>query len=84
MPPPQMQYNINITNDQPDVLSTSLSISKVGTVPTDASKFVVDFKCSGHKSAEAEVLINIQLQNGRLTNNVTDIVIKRSKTCLKT
>lgn len=79
----QMQYTINILNQETDVLSTELSVSKVGTVPTHPSPFAVELKCSGIKSAEIEVLINIQLQNGRIPSNTTELVIKRSKTCLK-
>lgn len=79
--PFQMQYTIHVTNAETDVLTTVLSISKVGLVPTQPGSFSVQLKCSGIKSAEIEVLINIQLQNGR--NNVTEVVIKRRKTCLK-
>lgn len=78
-----MQYTITVLNEETDVLTTDLSISKVGNVPTDLTPFVIDLRCSGYKSAEVEVLINIQLQNGRLPSNTTELVIKRRKTCLK-
>lgn len=79
-----MQYTITILHEDSDALTTDLNISKVGIVPTSPMPFVVQFKCSGTKSAEVEVLLNIQLHNSRLPSNTTELVIKRRKTCLKT
>lgn len=78
-----MQYTISVTTDDPEVLKPDLSISKIGIVPTDKMQFSLDLNCSGIKSAEVEVLINIQLQNARLPSNNTEVVLKRRKTCLK-
>lgn len=78
-----MQYAITITTDDPEVLKTELNTSRVGIIPTDQPMTVaVDLKCSGIRSAEVEVIINFQL--GRSPgSNVTDLAIKRRKTCLK-
>lgn len=76
-----MQYAIGISTDGAEVLKTELNVSRVGIMPTEPTTVAVDLKCSGIRSAEVEVVINFQL--GRPPGNVTDLVIKRRKTCLK-
>lgn len=83
-----LQYSLSLeltTPDAADVLAANFNVSRIGVIPTgdQASYFAVDFKCSGHKTAEVEVLIGIKIHFNRIQNNITEVVLRRIKACVK-
>lgn len=61
-----------------------LNISTSGSVPTLPQTFSVALPCSGLTAAEVNVTITLNIALNKATNNVTSLVFRRKKVCLKT
>lgn len=79
--PIPIPYSISFSVSDPEALSTpQLNISRKGTIPTKEEVFRLVLQCTGRANAEVEVFMNINIT---LSPNVTHLVLKRKKICLK-
>lgn len=79
-----LPYAINIvTSDYAVLPKPTLNITSNGIIPTSIATFGIGLKCSGIRPAEVEVTITIEITLNKATNNVTELVFKRKKICLK-
>ncbi|XP_021921225.1 tyrosine-protein kinase Dnt [Zootermopsis nevadensis] len=60
-----------------------LNVSTEGSVPTTTQTFRVALPCSGLKDAEVNVSLSVNITLHRATNNVTALLFRRRKICLK-
>ncbi|KAJ9592192.1 hypothetical protein L9F63_001308, partial [Diploptera punctata] len=79
-----LPYLISVDVSNKEALDTPrLNVSSEGNVPTTPQTFRVALPCSGSKDAEVDVTLSINITIHRATNNVTSLVFKRRKICLK-
>ncbi|PSN31260.1 Tyrosine-protein kinase Dnt [Blattella germanica] len=79
-----LPYLIAVDVSNKEALETPrLNVSTEGSVPTTAQTFRVALPCSGVKDAEVDVTLRINITLHRATNNVTSLLFKRRKICLK-
>ena len=80
----QLPYAIGVDVSNKEALDTPrLNVSTEGNVPTTPQTFRVALPCSGVKDAEVNVTLSINITLHRASNNVTALVFKRRKICLK-
>jgi RYK receptor-like tyrosine kinase len=81
---PQLPYLIAVDVPHNDALGAPrLNVSTEGSVPTTTETFRVALPCSGLKDAEVNVSLSVNITLHRATNNVTALVFRRRKICLK-
>lgn len=79
-----LPYAIGVDVSNKEALdSPRLNVSTEGNVPTTPQTFRVALPCSGVKDAEVNVTLSINITLHRATNNVTALVFRRRKICLK-
>jgi RYK receptor-like tyrosine kinase len=80
----QLPYLITVDVPNNDALGAPrLNVSTEGSVPTTTQTFRVALPCSGLKDAEVNVSLNVNITLHRATNNVTALLFRRRKICLK-
>uniref|UniRef100_A0A336K182 CSON012183 protein n=1 Tax=Culicoides sonorensis TaxID=179676 RepID=A0A336K182_CULSO len=79
-----LPYRIHIITSDPEVLPRpQMNISRTGEVPTEVETFAIALRCSGIRAAEVDLSITIEITLNRATSNVTELVFRRKKICLK-
>jgi hypothetical protein len=80
----QLPYAIAVDVPNNDALGEPrLNVSTEGSVPTTVQTFRVALPCSGLKDAEVNVSLSVNITLHRASNNVTALVFRRRKICLK-
>ncbi|GLV43127.1 doughnut on 2 [Carabus blaptoides fortunei] len=80
-----LQYDVEVEIPSQEALNQPyLNISTSGSVPTLPQTFSVALPCSGIIAAEVNVTITLNIALNKATNNVTSLVFRRKKVCLKT
>jgi len=80
----QLPYAIGVDVSNKEALDAPrLNVSTEGNVPTTPQTFRVALPCSGVKDAEVNVTLSINITLHRASNNVTALVFRRRKICLK-
>lgn len=67
----------------PPLATPSVNVSLTGTVPADPTTFRLDLPCTGLRSAEVDVTLNINVTSPRPRQPPTVIYFKRRKICLE-
>ncbi|XP_064106754.1 tyrosine-protein kinase RYK-like [Macrobrachium nipponense] len=86
----QVLYNLDIwvndTDDpgmRPAMAAPSVNVSLTGTVPLEPETFRLDLPCTGSRSAEVDVTMNINVTSPRPKQPPTVLFFKRRKICLE-
>lgn len=81
----QLPYEIEVDASNSEALDKPyLNISSIGSVPTTTETFSVALPCTGLLAAEVNVSITLNITLNKSTNNVTSLMFRRKKICLKT
>ncbi|CAL4094800.1 unnamed protein product, partial [Meganyctiphanes norvegica] len=81
-----MRVSLEETEDgesQPAMTIPFVNISMTGSVPVVTETFRLDLPCTGHRSAEVSINLNINVTSPRPKNPPTSVHIMRRKVCLK-
>lgn len=80
----QLPYalDVNVSNTAA-LQSPKLNISRVGVVPTRMQTFRLSLPCSGLASAEIDVTFSVNVTLSKAARDVTPLVFRRRKICLK-
>ncbi|XP_065345399.1 tyrosine-protein kinase RYK-like isoform X2 [Cloeon dipterum] len=80
-----LSYSLRIEYDNFDALKPPrIDILDKGFVPVNVQPFHIHFQCTGSRSAEIEVLLQLNVTSANPKHNVTVLNFRRNKICLKT
>ncbi|RZF49103.1 hypothetical protein LSTR_LSTR008389 [Laodelphax striatellus] len=71
-------------NNMDAMLPPSFSIAKQGLLPPYPQSFTVNFHCTGQRSAEIHVLLQLNVSARKPKHQDTSITFRRNKICYKT
>lgn len=70
-------------NNVDAMLPPSFSISRQGYVPAHVEPFYIRFPCTGLRSAEVHVLLQLNVTSQRPIHSDTSVSFRRNKICSK-
>jgi RYK receptor-like tyrosine kinase len=79
-----LPYRINVvTSDSIALPQPTINITRIGEVPQETETFAIELRCSGVKTAEVDVKIEIDVTLNRAANNISQLIFTRRKMCLQ-
>ncbi|KAK9758841.1 WIF domain [Popillia japonica] len=80
----QLPYILSVNYDNQGVmLPPQMNISTTGVIPTSVQTFRVKLLCTGQKSAEVQVQLQLNVSAHNRLQNETSLKFRRNKICLK-